>query len=91
MPNESHGLSFDLTVHPWIPVQRLNGAEDELSINDVFAQAETLQRIVGDVATQEFALLRLLLAIVVLAVCGGLLWGLIARPADVYSLSLEEQ
>lgn len=63
MPNESHGLSFDLTVHPWIPVQRLNGAEDELSINDVFAQAETLQRIVGDVATQEFALLRLLLAI----------------------------
>jgi uncharacterized membrane protein YfcA len=35
--------------------------------------------------------LRLLLAVVVLAVCGGLLWGLIARPADVYSLSRGEQ
>ncbi|MCP5412697.1 MAG: sulfite exporter TauE/SafE family protein [Alphaproteobacteria bacterium] len=32
--------------------------------------------------------LRLLLAIVVLTVCAGLLWGLVARPADVYSLSM---
>ncbi len=32
--------------------------------------------------------LRLLLALVVLTVCAGLLWGLIARPADVYSLAL---
>ena len=35
--------------------------------------------------------LRLLLAMVVLTVCGGLLWGLVARPADVYSLSLGDQ
>ena len=35
--------------------------------------------------------LRLLLAIVVLAVCMGLLWGLVARPDDVYSLSLGAQ
>jgi uncharacterized membrane protein YfcA len=32
--------------------------------------------------------LRLLLAIVVLTVCLGLLWGLVARPSDVYSLTL---
>ncbi|HEX3755824.1 MAG TPA: sulfite exporter TauE/SafE family protein [Rhizomicrobium sp.] len=32
--------------------------------------------------------LRLLLALVVLAVCLRLLWGLVIRPADVYSLSL---
>lgn len=32
--------------------------------------------------------LRLLLAMVVLTVCAGLLWGLVARPADVYSLSM---
>jgi uncharacterized membrane protein YfcA len=32
--------------------------------------------------------LRLLLAIVVLTVCLGLLWGLITHPGDVYSLTL---
>jgi uncharacterized membrane protein YfcA len=32
--------------------------------------------------------LRLLLAVVVLTVCFGLLWGLIATPRDVYSLTL---
>jgi uncharacterized protein len=33
--------------------------------------------------------LRLLLALVVLAVGAGLAWELVARPADVYSLALE--
>ena len=33
--------------------------------------------------------LRLLLALIVLAVGGGLAWQLVARPADFYSLSLE--
>jgi hypothetical protein len=33
--------------------------------------------------------LRLLLALIVLAVGAGLAWQLVARPADVYSLSLE--
>ncbi|HEY0266856.1 MAG TPA: sulfite exporter TauE/SafE family protein [Rhizomicrobium sp.] len=32
--------------------------------------------------------LRLLMALMVLTVCAGLLWQLIARPADVYSLAL---
>jgi len=32
--------------------------------------------------------LRLLLAVVVLSVCLGLLWGLVANPSDVYSLTL---
>jgi hypothetical protein len=32
--------------------------------------------------------LRLLLAVVVLAVCAGLLWQLLAKPADAYSLVL---
>jgi uncharacterized protein len=35
--------------------------------------------------------LRLLLALIVLAVGGGLAWQLVARPADFYSLSLEAQ
>jgi CRISPR system Cascade subunit CasA len=57
-------LSFDLTRRPWIPVLFGDGRTDELSLNEVFAQAGRVRRLVGDVPTQEFALLRLLLAIV---------------------------
>ncbi|MCN9240667.1 type I-E CRISPR-associated protein Cse1/CasA [Streptomyces sp. RY43-2] len=56
-------LSFDLTSRPWIGVLRCNGSEDELSLSEVFAQADDLRQIVGDLATQEFALVRLLLAV----------------------------
>ncbi|MEU3215404.1 type I-E CRISPR-associated protein Cse1/CasA [Streptomyces sp. NPDC006971] len=55
--------SFDLVSRPWLPVQRDDGTTDELSLADVFAQAGSLRRLVGDLPTQEFALLRLLLAI----------------------------
>jgi CRISPR system Cascade subunit CasA len=56
-------LSFDLTARPWIPVLRGNGTQDELSLREVFEQAHDLRRIVGDLPTQEFALMRLLLAV----------------------------
>lgn len=55
--------SFDLTTRPWLPVQRLDGSTDELSLRDLFVQARDLRRLVGDLPTQDFALLRLLLAI----------------------------
>ncbi|WP_277743772.1 type I-E CRISPR-associated protein Cse1/CasA [Streptomyces sp. LX-29] len=55
--------SFDLVSSPWLPVQRLDGRTEELSLREVFAQARDLRRLVGDLPTQEFALLRLLLAI----------------------------
>ncbi|WP_190394719.1 type I-E CRISPR-associated protein Cse1/CasA [Nocardiopsis deserti] len=55
--------SFDLTSRPWIPVQRLDGTEAELSLTEVFEQAAQIRRLVGDVPTQDFALLRLLLAV----------------------------
>ncbi|MFE7277242.1 type I-E CRISPR-associated protein Cse1/CasA [Streptomyces sp. NPDC057623] len=55
--------SFDLTERPWIGVLRCDGSQDELSLRQVFAQADSVRRIVGDLATQEFALLRLLLAV----------------------------
>ncbi|MBT2384071.1 type I-E CRISPR-associated protein Cse1/CasA [Streptomyces sp. ISL-11] len=55
--------SFDLTTSPWLPVQWLDGRTEELSLRDVFAHAHDVRRLVGDVPTQEFALLRLLLAI----------------------------
>ncbi|WP_181957793.1 type I-E CRISPR-associated protein Cse1/CasA [Nonomuraea longispora] len=63
MPSEPIPASFDLTQQSWLPVQRCDGSEDELSLREVFAQAQHLRRLVGDVPTQEFALLRLLLAI----------------------------
>ncbi|WP_228978470.1 type I-E CRISPR-associated protein Cse1/CasA [Streptomyces sp. DH12] len=56
-------LSYDLTERPWLPVQRCDGSEDCLSLSEVFRQAGTVRRLVGEVPTQEFALMRLLLAI----------------------------
>ncbi|MGP4004681.1 type I-E CRISPR-associated protein Cse1/CasA [Streptomyces sp. 8N706] len=56
-------LSFDLTAQPWVPVQWLDGTQEELSLREVFDRAHELRRLVGDLPTQEFALLRLLLAL----------------------------
>ncbi|MEU3444166.1 type I-E CRISPR-associated protein Cse1/CasA [Streptomyces griseoincarnatus] len=55
--------SFDLISRPWIQVLRRDGSHDELSLLQVFAQADGLRRVLGDLATQEFALVRLLLAV----------------------------
>ncbi|MGV9251441.1 type I-E CRISPR-associated protein Cse1/CasA [Streptomyces sp. NPDC003697] len=68
MPEDDHSdsdgvLSFDLTARPWIPVLRQDGSQDELSLREVFEQARDLRRIVGDLPTQEFALMRVLLAV----------------------------
>ncbi|MGI5118804.1 type I-E CRISPR-associated protein Cse1/CasA [Marinactinospora thermotolerans] len=70
MVTETPTASFDLVDSPWLPVLRLDGTQDELSITEVFAQAPRLRRLVGDVPTQEFALTRLLLAILHDAVDG---------------------
>ncbi|WHM35060.1 type I-E CRISPR-associated protein Cse1/CasA [Streptomyces sp. BPPL-273] len=56
-------LSFDLTGRPWIGVLRCDGSQDELSLGQVFAQAGDLRCVVGELATQEFSLVRLLLAV----------------------------
>lgn len=62
--------SFDLVSRAWLPVQLTDGSRAELSLREVFARAGEVRRLVGDVPTQEFALLRLLLAIVHDAVDG---------------------
>ncbi|GHI93976.1 type I-E CRISPR-associated protein Cse1/CasA [Streptomyces olivaceus] len=54
---------FDLTGQPWIGVLRCDGSQDELSLRQVFAQAGGLRCVVGELATQEFSLVRLLLAV----------------------------
>ncbi|MER5563864.1 type I-E CRISPR-associated protein Cse1/CasA [Streptomyces sp. NPDC002506] len=63
-------LSFDLTEQPWLPVLRTDGSTTDLSLRQVFAQAGEIRRLVGDLPTQDFALIRLLLAIVHDAVDG---------------------
>ncbi|RSS57442.1 type I-E CRISPR-associated protein Cse1/CasA [Streptomyces sp. WAC01280] len=83
MPESSElgslGLSFDLTTRPWVEVLRLDGVQEELSLREVFARAGELRRVTGDLPTQEFALVRLLLAIAHDAFEG---------PADVEEWSL---
>lgn len=59
----SEPLSYDLTRERWLPAQRLDGSEVLLSLTEIFGQAHRLRRLVGDIPTQEFALLRLLLAV----------------------------
>ncbi|MBW5424306.1 type I-E CRISPR-associated protein Cse1/CasA [Streptomyces sp. BG9H] len=62
--------SFSLVSSAWLPVQRLDGSMDLLSLMEVFAQARDVRRLAGDLPTQDFALLRLLLAILHDAVDG---------------------
>ncbi|MER6152201.1 type I-E CRISPR-associated protein Cse1/CasA [Streptomyces hirsutus] len=42
---------------------RHDGSPDELSLRQIFAQAEDLRHVLGDLPTQEFSLVRLLLAV----------------------------
>ncbi|WP_260640608.1 type I-E CRISPR-associated protein Cse1/CasA [Streptomyces angustmyceticus] len=55
--------SFNLAHRPWLPVRLVDGSERELSLLEVFDQARDIRRLVGDLPTQDFALTRLLLAI----------------------------
>ncbi|WP_367124680.1 type I-E CRISPR-associated protein Cse1/CasA [Streptomyces phytohabitans] len=56
--------AFNLVRDPWLPAQRLDdGSMLELSLRDAFSRAGEVRRLVGDVPTQEFALLRLALAV----------------------------
>lgn len=81
-------MSFDLVDRPWLLVQRLDGQVEELSLAEVFQRAPELRRITGDLATQEFAILRLLLAVLHAAVDGPdtstweRLWAASALPID---------
>lgn len=62
--------SFDLVERPWVLVQRLDGGVTELSLLEVFTRAGELRSVLGEVPTQSFAIMRLLLAILHRAVNG---------------------
>ncbi len=54
---------FCLLHEPWIKVMNETGKTNEVSILDLFRKAPTLQRLAGELPTQDVAVLRLLLAI----------------------------
>ena len=55
--------SFNLLDEPWIRVTRLDGAPDEVSLLSLFREATDIAGIHGEIASQDTAILRLLLAI----------------------------
>ncbi|GAA1870962.1 type I-E CRISPR-associated protein Cse1/CasA [Myceligenerans crystallogenes] len=70
MSETTQHAAFDLTVEPWIVVLDKAGVRREMSIRDAFREAGEISQIVGEVPTQGFAILRVLLAILHRAVDG---------------------
>ncbi|HKT04805.1 MAG TPA: type I-E CRISPR-associated protein Cse1/CasA, partial [Rugosimonospora sp.] len=56
-------MKFSLIDEPWILAQRVNGEVTQVSLLDLVRYAHELRAIVGQPATQEFAILRLVLAV----------------------------
>ncbi|MEV4130225.1 type I-E CRISPR-associated protein Cse1/CasA [Nocardia sp. NPDC049707] len=56
-------VDFDLLTQPWIRAIDRDGRPRTLSLREVFRYAHELSRLTGEVPTQSFAILRLLLAI----------------------------
>lgn len=56
-------VNFNLLHEPWITVLREDGKTDEVSLLAVFEQAHQFRQLAGELATQDFAVLRLLLAV----------------------------
>ncbi|MFV0405660.1 MAG: type I-E CRISPR-associated protein Cse1/CasA [Propioniciclava sp.] len=58
----------NLVTMPWIPVTTDDSVATEVSLGDLFDRAPRLRRLNGDLPTQDAAVLRLLIAITLLAV-----------------------
>lgn len=56
--------TFNLVEEQWIKVVMLDGSVQEFSLREIFSQAPMIARISGEMPTQDFAVLRLLTAIV---------------------------
>lgn len=54
---------FNLVDEPWIKAKTLTGESVELSLLEVFREAHNLKALANDLPTQDFAILRVLLAI----------------------------
>jgi CRISPR system Cascade subunit CasA len=87
-------MSFHLIDEPWILVRRLDGSCDLLSLRQIFAQCAGLRTIGGDIPTQSFAIMRMLLAVVRRAVVWGpdpvARWVQIWRAGDLPADEIED-
>ena len=54
---------FNLLYEPWVAVITNQGVEKEVSLLDVFEHAHDYRSLAGELPTQDFAVLRLLLAV----------------------------
>ncbi|GEA81729.1 type I-E CRISPR-associated protein Cse1/CasA [Cellulomonas uda] len=54
---------YSLVTERWISVLTLDGRSETVSLSEAFERAHELREIVGDLPTQSFAILRLVLAI----------------------------
>jgi CRISPR system Cascade subunit CasA len=64
----AHQTTFNLVTEPWIRVRWRGGTVGEVSLQEVFREAPRIRELAGDLATQDFAILRVLLAILQRAV-----------------------
>lgn len=64
----NNSISFNLVDRPWIRARTLSGNTEEYSILSVLEHANEIQALSNDLPTQDFALLRLLLAVLQRAV-----------------------
>ena len=55
---------YDLRFEPWIPVERLDGTADVVSIRDALLNAHQIRRLSGEIPGEGLALLRFLLSFV---------------------------
>lgn len=88
--------SFNLVDEPWLLARTTDGRTEELSLRGVFARAGQLTEILGEIPTQGFALLRLVLAVLARAVDGPEdelewrdLWAADSPPMDRVDAYLE--
>jgi len=61
---------FNLVDEPWVLVLDQDGQQQELSLSETFHRADEMLALSGDIATQTFAILRVLLAVLHRAVYG---------------------
>lgn len=60
--------TFNLIDEPWIRIRDLEGVVREVSVTEALRESHRIERIAGELPTQDFAVLRILLALVYRAV-----------------------
>ena len=63
MTDQDEPTHFNLIDEPWIRVRRVDGTPAELSLHDVFHQADQIRALANELPIADFAILRVLLAI----------------------------